>query len=383
MKKIFLAILLIFISANFTFVQGRELEVEYPEIGGYEITQITTSIPEYVRYIYFAIIGLSGLIALIVLVWAGFNYLISTGIPEKIKTAREQIAAAILGLIILFCSWLIVNTINPQLTLLQVTPLEAFIPKLSPGVYLCKKEVKLDDAWKFIREYETADSERRKEIKKELQSIFSDIDKHCIISRSAASLKNIVKKFRKSDFVYLVPLEEGIKREYFGTILFDEELFLGKTQLVVPQGRPVPEQINIKTVSSILAFRIITPPDEDNKVTLYEHVEYNYEGVAPGKTAQYSLKKKEWGEDWYGKWENIKEDLSGNSPQSFKREGYLIVILGKGDKYVVFVEPEVLRLDTYSDISEIKCDPWWQFAWRECVAVSAADSLQLISGELM
>ena len=101
MKKLFsvlfLVFLLTFVLGGFVFSQGRELEVEYPKIGDYEITKTTTSVPEYIRYIYFAVIGISGLIALGILIWAGFRYLTSAGNPEKLKDAKEYIAAAILA----------------------------------------------------------------------------------------------------------------------------------------------------------------------------------------------------------------------------------------------------------------------------------------------
>ncbi len=57
----------------------------------------------------------AGLTALIMIIWGGVNYLTSAGDPSKARDAKKRVFAAILGLIILFSSWMILNTINPDL----------------------------------------------------------------------------------------------------------------------------------------------------------------------------------------------------------------------------------------------------------------------------
>ena len=72
-KKIllfFLVFIILFGTAELVFIQpsvGRNLEIEYPEVAGEQPEKVITPVPEYVRYIYNALIWLSGLIALIVL----------------------------------------------------------------------------------------------------------------------------------------------------------------------------------------------------------------------------------------------------------------------------------------------------------------------------
>jgi len=75
-----------------------------------------TTIAELVAYIYEWGIALGGLIVFIVLLIAGFNYITSVGNPGKMKDSMERIKSAFLGLILLLSSWLILHTINPELT---------------------------------------------------------------------------------------------------------------------------------------------------------------------------------------------------------------------------------------------------------------------------
>jgi len=78
------------------------------------------TIPDYVKYIFNYAVALSGLLAFIVLLWSGLQHLTSTGKPEVIKSAKIRIKSAFIGLLILFFSYLILITINPQLISFQL-----------------------------------------------------------------------------------------------------------------------------------------------------------------------------------------------------------------------------------------------------------------------
>lgn len=56
-----------------------------------------------------------GIIAFVQILFAGVMILTAAGNATKISEARRKISNAILGIIILFSSWLILNTINPDL----------------------------------------------------------------------------------------------------------------------------------------------------------------------------------------------------------------------------------------------------------------------------
>lgn len=77
---------------------------------------------DFVRYIYEWGVSLGGIVVFVMLVWAGIQYLVSAGNSGIMLDARKRIKSAILGLILLLASFLILNTINPQLTKLKELP---------------------------------------------------------------------------------------------------------------------------------------------------------------------------------------------------------------------------------------------------------------------
>jgi len=85
------------------------------------------SLENYINYIYTFLLSFAGIIALVSLILGGILYLTSAGTPEKLEEAKKQILAAFLGIIILFSSYLILKTINPELTKLELPNLTKII----------------------------------------------------------------------------------------------------------------------------------------------------------------------------------------------------------------------------------------------------------------
>lgn len=102
----------------------RQLEINYPEIAGFKPETITKDIlPNYIKYIFNFAVTASGLVALAILVYAGILYMVSGGSASKMQAAKEKIGQAALGLAILLGSYLILTTINPQLTFINLPEL--------------------------------------------------------------------------------------------------------------------------------------------------------------------------------------------------------------------------------------------------------------------
>lgn len=129
LKLIFLfsLIFLVFLWFSCSCLAQRELEIEYPEILGEKPETVETGLPEYVKYIFNFAMLIVGLVTLSALIWGGIHYLSSAGDPSKLKTAKEQIFAAILGLVILLSSYLILASINPQLLIFEFPSLTPII----------------------------------------------------------------------------------------------------------------------------------------------------------------------------------------------------------------------------------------------------------------
>ena len=119
-KKNFILICLIVIF-SFSICSARDLEIDYPEIGGYQPEEVSTPLPEYVKYIFNFSIWIIGFVAFGFILIGGFRYLTSSGNPTIQSDSKNQIFSALLGIIILISSYLILETINPELKVFMIS----------------------------------------------------------------------------------------------------------------------------------------------------------------------------------------------------------------------------------------------------------------------
>jgi len=95
----------------------NRLNLCYPSFQNFSLT-LDMPLNEIVAWFYYFIIGVAGLAAFVMLVTGGVKYLTSAGNPSAIGDAKDQIKSALLGLLIILMSWLILQVINPDLTVL-------------------------------------------------------------------------------------------------------------------------------------------------------------------------------------------------------------------------------------------------------------------------
>jgi hypothetical protein len=100
----------------------------------------------YVNGIVKLTIGSAGVLAVIVIIIGGLQYMTTDAISGK-QEGKEKIWRALLGLIMAMASWLILNTINPDLLETDVNIAPANLPDSAPGsgspitsltTYLCR-----------------------------------------------------------------------------------------------------------------------------------------------------------------------------------------------------------------------------------------------------
>lgn len=73
-------------------------------------------VPFYIVYLIEFAIGISGLIAILFLVFGGFQYVIG-GATEKQEQAKNTIQYALLGLVVVLVAWVVVNIVQFMLTI--------------------------------------------------------------------------------------------------------------------------------------------------------------------------------------------------------------------------------------------------------------------------
>ncbi len=116
MKKVVLTILFIIILGfiSFSTVQALELDLSFAEPGVAD-----SNIASYIVGIYQFGVGIAGILAVGMIVAGAIYYSVSAGNPDKQRDARGMITGALWGVALLLGSYLILNTINPQIVKLE------------------------------------------------------------------------------------------------------------------------------------------------------------------------------------------------------------------------------------------------------------------------
>jgi len=102
-------------SANFTKGEATKVGIFNAATGKMESNLLALYIIDIFNYALAA----AGILATVVLMAAGVLWLTSGGDSSKIGKAKELIGGSVTGMLLLACSWIILNTINPNLTKLQ------------------------------------------------------------------------------------------------------------------------------------------------------------------------------------------------------------------------------------------------------------------------
>lgn len=137
-KLIVFIFLLLFLSLGATFIYAQE--INYPNVPGTVAPQdfLNTAAPEdilslYAIYFIYLFFWIGGVVVFVVLVYGGILYLISTGKPERMVSAKEQMTGALLGFLILLSSYVILNSLNPDLVNLRIPTIAQLNPIAPAG----------------------------------------------------------------------------------------------------------------------------------------------------------------------------------------------------------------------------------------------------------
>ena len=83
-------------------------------------TNKLSSLPRCINQVYVWSLGIGALLALLMTVLGGYYYMTSAGNAEQASKGTEMIWGAVIGLVLLFGAYLLLNTINPDLVNLKV-----------------------------------------------------------------------------------------------------------------------------------------------------------------------------------------------------------------------------------------------------------------------
>lgn len=110
-------------AAFFFFASSPVLAASpYPELAGITIGPTTTTV-EYIIYFFNLLVAAGTFIAVVMVIMAGIEWVTSSGNPSKVESAKGKIANTLLGVGVLMGCYLILNTINSQLTSIKIDDL--------------------------------------------------------------------------------------------------------------------------------------------------------------------------------------------------------------------------------------------------------------------
>jgi len=111
-----------------TFRTGIGFIEDVGKGGGYETNAETTNLRSIIGAIIRAALTLIGGLFLIMMVYGGYSWMTDRGDSEKVKTAKDTITRAIIGLIIVMGAYAITNFITGRLVETAAGPIEAAPP---------------------------------------------------------------------------------------------------------------------------------------------------------------------------------------------------------------------------------------------------------------
>ena len=80
------------------------------------------TLPTLAGRIINAALGISGSLALVMFIWGGFLWLTAAGKPERIKSGQNTLLWAVIGLVVIFGAYAIVNFVITQAAGVTVEP---------------------------------------------------------------------------------------------------------------------------------------------------------------------------------------------------------------------------------------------------------------------
>ena len=127
-----------------TNVFAIELNLDYPSTPMGSTVTSQSTVPQYLKYIFEMGMFLGGIALIFSLTLAGVYYFLSPALPSMRAKAKDHISGSLSGFLILLLVYLIITTINPDLSFFRLHKLQPNVPvsptptPQTPGVYFYK-----------------------------------------------------------------------------------------------------------------------------------------------------------------------------------------------------------------------------------------------------
>jgi hypothetical protein len=265
-------------NGNFAFANGEDnLELDYPEVGGYKPEKMSDPLDKYVRYVFnFAVWGV-GIAGLLMFLIAGTEYLLSPASPGLQSDAKDRMTQAIVGIVLLISSVLILSQINFEAAIISPEKIEPVQVQPSPGVWICRE--KIDGLPSFAKNYENTSADKGREI-------LNKMEEKCLSIKSKTNLPESFKEEGK--YIYLISSGD---LEY-GAVLHGGKNYTHGCQVVSENNKEITVEEGLTGGVSKINLSSITP-FVIKKEALGEGVSlYNYRNYGEGLIEGYNYAPK-------------------------------------------------------------------------------------------
>ena len=148
------------------------------------------TIGTYISAVYKFFVGALAIIAVVMIMIGGFQWLMAAGSAEKVSQAKETIFGAIIGLVLALTSYLLLYTINPNLVQFKTLIVTYVTPnQLGAGSTLISLQHQLGDGYEF----------------------YADLNKYenTWLPQTAAALDRVIDKLQEHDPPITLHIESG------------------------------------------------------------------------------------------------------------------------------------------------------------------------------
>ncbi len=108
--------------AGFVFFAGQASAQGFEDTGFENICNKTAGLAKCVQQIYIFALGLAAVVALLMIILAGYRYMTAAGNAQQVENAKDAFASSFIGLIIIFIAFILLYLINPDLVQLRQPP---------------------------------------------------------------------------------------------------------------------------------------------------------------------------------------------------------------------------------------------------------------------
>jgi len=130
---IFFVISIFAIAPLYTFAETPAATTALSQTDFEKFCNVTDGLASCIQKIYLLSLGLGAIVALLMIVLAGYRYMTAGGNGAQVESAKDSFESAFIGLIIIFTAFILLSLINPDLVRFKNFDKTLKLPEIKVG----------------------------------------------------------------------------------------------------------------------------------------------------------------------------------------------------------------------------------------------------------